>query len=695
MCAIIGAINFYNNEEIVKNGLKIMKNRGKDYSKIIKYKKIVFGHNLHSTINYVEQPLVSSKGILISNCEIYNWKELSKKYSIRAKNDSELLLKLFDKTDLNKIHLIIEELDGDFAIAYYSKKKEKIILARDIVGVKPIVYFFDKKEKFCFASEKKALPFESIHLNPRKIIFYNTKTNSLKLKKRIIKKIIKKEQSIEIEKALFKSVTKRIPEKRFALLLSGGIDSALIGKIMQKNNLRFNSYFAGIKDFSEPKDLEFAKKVSYNLNSPIKINLVSIKKFEKELPKIIFLIESSDPIRVGIASTIYFATKKIKEKIVFSGLGADELFVGYNRFKESNNINKDCYSYLIKMYENDLYFEDIITMANKVELRVPFLDKELVSLSLSLEPRKKICPETGLNKKILREIAINLGLPIELAERPKKAAQYGSNFDKAIEFLSKKNSFKSKTDYLNNLKEKNFVKKSFLNKSKNNIPIGALFSTGKDSIYAMQLMKKQGYEIKCLITIESKNKDSFMFHTPTIKLARLQAKALGVPLIIIKTKGEKEKELVDLKKAIKKAIKEFGIEGVCSGALFSNYQRERIENICEALGIRAFAPLWHFNQKKYLDFLLKENFKIMITKIACYGLNEKWLGKIISKKDVLELSILEKKFGINIAGEGGEYETFVIDASFFRKKILIDFEKKLENDFTGFIKINKAKLVKK
>jgi diphthine-ammonia ligase len=701
MCGIIGVSNFYKGYDIVTDGLKILKNRGKDYSAIkeIKKSKIIFGHNLHSIVDYVKQPFVSSKGMLVINCEIYNWKELNKKYGLGAKNDAQAVLKLIDKLGVTKINKIVNELDGVFAFAYYSKKEEKIVLAKDLVGVKPLVYSFNKEEKqFSFASEKKAFSFETKHLNPRQIVIYNIKTNKLSTKKIEIKKV-KRTSVLGVKKALLGSVAKRIPNKEFALLLSGGVDSSLIGMIMKQNNLKFNSYFAGISDLMEPKDLDFAKRVSYELNSPLKINLVTLNQFEYELSKIISLIESSDPIRVGVASTIYFATKKMTEKVCFSGLGADELFAGYNRFKESNDINKDCYSYFIKMYENDLYFEDIVTMNNKTELRLPFLDKELVKNALTLAPKYKLLKKEGKiieNKLILREFARELGLPEEFAFRPKKAAQYGSNFDKALGKLAKKNGFKSKANYLNSIMGK-------LNKKENknifgikkNVGIAALMSTGKDSLFAMQLMQKQGYKIKCLITIDSANKDSFMFHTPTISLAKLQAKALGIPLILVKTTGKKEVELADLKKAIKQAIKEHSVEGIVSGALFSNYQRSRIETISEELGIRSFAPLWHMGQAKYMQQIVNEGNKVMVTKIACYGMDESFVGKIIDKKDLTRLDKLAEKYGVNVAGEGGEYETLMVDMPIFSKALEIKFIKKMENEFTGEIKIKKSKLIDK
>jgi asparagine synthase (glutamine-hydrolysing) len=690
MCGIIGAINLVESEAIVKNGLKILANRGKDASNIVKVApKSFFGHNLHSIIDFVEQPLKYNKSFLVSNNEIYNWVELNEKYSLKAKNDSELILKLIEKKGVENIASIVEELDGVFAFAYFSKEKERLVLARDLFGVKPLVYSYNEHEKsIVFASEKKALAINQQHLNPRKILVFNTKTGKASFKNRKIKQVVAKKAKKELETAFLQAVSKRIPKQKFGVLLSGGIDSSIIGQALMNDDRQFTSYFAGIKDFAEPKDLAFAKRVANDLNSNLKVNLVSLIEFEKELPKIIELIESADPVRVGIASTIFFATKIVKEKVLFSGLGADELFAGYNRFKESNDINKDSFSYLIKMYENDLYFEDIVCMKNKTELRLPYLDKKLVEVALAIPPKMKLDKKNNLNKKILRELAIGFGLDEEFALRPKKAAQYGSNFDKALGALAKKNGFKSKANYLSSLWQKDPQKQK-------NIPIAALISTGKDSLYAAYLMQKQGYLVKCFLTIDSQNKDSFMFHTPTISLAKLQASAYGVPVLIAKTKGVKEKELKDLELLVLQAKKKFGIEGVVSGALFSNYQRERIEKISEKLGIRAFAPLWQMNQTTYMKRLLKEKFKVMVTKIACYGLSEKWLGKILTGKDLLELEKLKKKYGVNVAGEGGEYETLVVDAPSFTKRLDVSFSKKLTNEFTGYVEIKKSKLVKK
>lgn len=198
--------------------------------------------------------------------------------------------------------------------------------------------------------------------------------------------------------------------------------------------------------------------------------------------------------------------------------------------------------------------------------------------------------------------------------------------------------------------------------------IGALVSGGKDSIYAMYKLFK---DVKCIITIKSLNPDSFMYHTPNIDLVKLQAHSIGLPIIFKETKGEKELELNDLKLAIQEAIKKYNIDGVVCGALYSNYQKERLEKICKELNIKLYSPLWHMNPEKELREILKAGFKFNIVKVACDGLDNSWL-KEITEKDIDKLIELSKKYRFNPAGEGGEYESFVTDGPIFKRKILLN-----------------------
>lgn len=209
--------------------------------------------------------------------------------------------------------------------------------------------------------------------------------------------------------------------------------------------------------------------------------------------------------------------------------------------------------------------------------------------------------------------------------------------------------------------------------------LGILFSGGKDSMYACYLAKKEGYEVCCLITIISKNKESLMFHTPSIEKMREQARVMDLPSVIVKTKGQKEEELKDLEKAIRKAVEKFGIEGVVTGAIESVYQTTRIQKICNKLKIECFNPLWQKNQNELLEDLIKDKFEVIITGVFSAGFDEKWLGRKIDKKFVQEILKLNKKYKINIAGEGGEFETFVLNCPLFKRKLKIDGFKDYRN----------------
>jgi diphthine-ammonia ligase len=220
--------------------------------------------------------------------------------------------------------------------------------------------------------------------------------------------------------------------------------------------------------------------------------------------------------------------------------------------------------------------------------------------------------------------------------------------------------------------------------------LGLLFSGGKDSTYAGFLAQKAGNEISCLISIVSENKNSYMFHTPSISKTEKQAKDMGIPLIIGKTKGEIEKELKDLEKAIKKAKKKFKIEGIVTGALQSAYQASRVQRICDKLKLECFNPLWQINENEYLNELIKNDFEVIIVGVFAYPLDESWLGRQVDNKFIEDAKKLSSKYGINIAGEGGEFETFVLDCPMFKKGLYVkkfkDF-KEGENSFRREIEV--------
>jgi ABC transporter with metal-binding/Fe-S-binding domain ATP-binding protein len=207
------------------------------------------------------------------------------------------------------------------------------------------------------------------------------------------------------------------------------------------------------------------------------------------------------------------------------------------------------------------------------------------------------------------------------------------------------------------------------------IRVAVLFSGGKDSVYACYLAKKQGYNLNCLISLFSENKYSYMFHTPSIEKTKKQAELMNLPLLIQKTKGEKEKELLDLKKAIEKAKKKYKIQGIVTGAIQSVYQASRIQKICNELDLECFNPLWQKDEENYLEELIKNKFKIILSGVFAYPLDETWVLREINDKFIKEIKELNKKYKIHIAGEGGEFETFVLDCPLFSRKLKIKSSK--------------------
>ena len=221
--------------------------------------------------------------------------------------------------------------------------------------------------------------------------------------------------------------------------------------------------------------------------------------------------------------------------------------------------------------------------------------------------------------------------------------------------------------------------------------LGVLFSGGKDSTLAL-LLAAEKEEVVCLITILSKNKESYMFHTPNIDITALQAEALGLPQITRATEGEKEKELSDLEDAIAEAARKFQIEGVVTGAVESVYQAERVQRICNRLGLWCFNPLWKHDQKALLEELLKKQFKVIISGVFAYPLDEKWLGKQIDHQIIERLVDLQQKYGLSPSGEGGEIETTVLDAPLFKKKIdVLDYSTEAKGN-SGVFRIKQARL---
>lgn len=220
------------------------------------------------------------------------------------------------------------------------------------------------------------------------------------------------------------------------------------------------------------------------------------------------------------------------------------------------------------------------------------------------------------------------------------------------------------------------------------LKVSALFSGGKDSTYAVYLAQQQGWEVSSLLTIVPKAEDSYMFHFPNIRWTALQAEAMGIPIKVRESSGEKEKELDD----VEALMAAEDVDGFICGAIASDYQWSRLNGIGHRLGKPVHAPLWRKDQVLLLEDMVHAGFRFMISGVYAYGFDETWLGKVITERSIKELERLRDRFSISPSGEGGEIETFVLDAPNFSKAVSVEEAEVRWNRDSGTYMIKRAVL---
>jgi len=221
--------------------------------------------------------------------------------------------------------------------------------------------------------------------------------------------------------------------------------------------------------------------------------------------------------------------------------------------------------------------------------------------------------------------------------------------------------------------------------------VAVLATGGKDSALALYKVLNEDHEVKYLVSMIPLREDSWMFHYPNIRLVDLFAEAAEIQLVKAETLAVKEREVEDLKRL----IEGLDVDAIVSGAVASTYQKSRIEKICEQLRLKCIAPLWHENPLDILKEILGLKFEVIITGVYAYGFSEEWLGRKIDEASVKALIELNKQYGVSLVGEGGEYETLVLDAPFFKKRIKIVEAEKIWKNQSGYFLITKAKLENK
>ena len=278
--------------------------------------------------------------------------------------------------------------------------------------------------------------------------------------------VSKKEIHYELKNSLLNS----LPNESFGILLSGGIDSSLIAKICKDQDLNFRCFCVGIKD---AQDLIAAKETARILDLELVSKEFELEEIEDLLLKAIEIlprpkIENDNYIeymvKLSVSAVMLAGLNLGKETHFISGIGAEELFAGYNRHRKALDTGGTWRGNIIKELKEESWeglkrFHNLVISRDKAisesigkSILSPYISNEMIILAMNLQNEDKI--DSISNKKILREIATEIGVPKIAAERKKKGAQYGSGFDKAILKLAKLNGFKLKKRYIESLLNK-------------------------------------------------------------------------------------------------------------------------------------------------------------------------------------------------------------------------------------------------
>jgi ABC transporter with metal-binding/Fe-S-binding domain ATP-binding protein len=231
----------------------------------------------------------------------------------------------------------------------------------------------------------------------------------------------------------------------------------------------------------------------------------------------------------------------------------------------------------------------------------------------------------------------------------------------------------------------------------------SLFSGGKDSSWALYRALEQGLPVDRLLTVHPTG-DSYMYHVPATELAALAAESIGIELVDVEpddfaadaatdSSAQGDDELEPLEAALEDLDRDLpgGLAGVTAGAVESEYQTSRIQGMCDRLECDLFAPLWQEDPRELADAMLEAGFEITIIQVAAHGLDESWLGRTLDREAIAELEALNEEYGVHILGEGGEFETFVVDGPHMDRRIDLEYETEWDGT-RGRLRITDAKL---
>jgi len=186
--------------------------------------------------------------------------------------------------------------------------------------------------------------------------------------------------------------------------------------------------------------------------------------------------------------------------------------------------------------------------------------------------------------------------------------------------------------------------------------LASLYSGGKDSSFSLYVAEQSGHEVPYLVNIVPQDRASWIFHTPNLNVVPTLAEAMGKEVILGSSTGEEDSDM----EGLRRALEGLDIDGVVTGAVWSDYQWDRMNLVCGDLGLKVISPMWRKDQDMLMEQIIDSGIRAVI--VGCYaeGFDESWLGRPINHDTLKDLKALRSKYGISIMGEGGEYESMTL-----------------------------------
>jgi len=424
--------------------------------------RIALGHSRLKIVGRetTTQPFSACDGslALIHNGEIYNYEKLKSllqhHHNWDTTSDSEVLVHLLEETYrgdlLEAVQKVIGLLDGMYAMAVTDGSS--VVVARDPIGKKPL-YFLQNGDVTYFASERKALwngRDEPQRVHPGDLLYLDDRTTEVRRGYHLQLPqidVVDFGEAVELYKdALLKAVQKRLvglQESVLGVIFSGGIDSVLIAKLLQQEGRNVICYCTGTEDSG---DIAAARSVAEDLGLELKNTIIDEAGVEELLPEVIRNVEESGLLQVEVAIPMYLAAKMASEdgiRVMYTGQAADELWAGYPWYTDVLEedgylrLHEKLWEDLNYLYTDTLEREDKLTMAHSIELRAPYLDRDVIHTAMRVSPRLKIQgKEDRMRKRVHRQAAVELGVPAYLAFRIKDPAQSGSGIHGIVERIA-------------------------------------------------------------------------------------------------------------------------------------------------------------------------------------------------------------------------------------------------------------------